>query len=99
MGVLVGHYRRRLRASFWSVLLEREWVLSSSNLTFAGLTDCAAYAPILLKHKARRIKKELASDAEKGEPRVVKTIYEIEKGDVMYVPTHHLATLYAHILS
>ncbi|EKM53500.1 uncharacterized protein PHACADRAFT_259918 [Phanerochaete carnosa HHB-10118-sp] len=40
------------------------------------------YAPVLLQWKADKIRKELAGDTEKGDPRLVKTVYEIQKGEI-----------------
>ena len=39
---------------------------------------------MLLKRKADRIKKQLTADPEKGGTKVVKTVYQIQKGDVKW---------------
>lgn len=49
------------------------------------LTDrlLPAFAPVLLERKANAIRKELATDSEKtgGIPRIVKTRFEVDRGD------------------
>lgn len=44
-----------------------------------------AYAPVLLQRKAHKIRKELApGDPEKGGPKLVKTVYQIQKGEASW---------------
>lgn len=64
---------------FWSVTIA-DALVQLAGLRFLRET----YAPVLLKRKADRIKKQLAADPEKGGTKVVKTVFQIQKGDVKW---------------
>ena len=80
---------------FWSVSIADALVqvlgifyLRESEFLFSVIAYSAdviypsAYAPVLLKQKARRIEKEFTLDPEKGGNRVVKTKYQLEQKEL-----------------
>ena len=61
--------------------------LLPSRLWDATEVTHIAYAPVLLMEKAKRIMKRCAQHPEEGELCIVRTIYQMERGELMFVFT------------